>query len=181
MISLAADRWTLVTIATVIVALVAGLGGLATEIGDWYEGLRFPPWRPPNWIFGPAWTLIFLLTATSGVLAWEQAPDDGARTGLLVLFLVNAVLNVAWSPLFFKLRRPDWALVELVFLWLSIVSLIIAVGAISPFAAGLLTPYLAWVSFAGVLNRKMVELNRPFVTFWPRNRGKAGPASGEAP
>lgn len=174
--SLAADRWTLVTFATIIVGLVAVLGGVATEIGDWYEGLRFPPWRPPNWLFGPAWTLIFFLTASSGVLAWEQAPDDSARLWLLALFLINAVLNVAWSPLFFKLRRPDWALVELVFLWLSIVSLIIAVGAISAYAATLLAPYLAWVSFAGFLNWTMVELNKPFSTHWPNKAGRTGNA-----
>ena len=170
MTSPAADRWTPVAAATVIVGLVAVLGGLATEIGDWYEGLRFPSWRPPNWLFGPAWTLIFLLTATSGVLAWEQAPDDGARVWLLALFLINAALNLAWSPIFFKLRRPDWALVELVFLWLSIVSLVVAVGAISTFAGALLAPYLAWVSFAGYLNWTMVELNKPFVTHWPSRR-----------
>ena len=176
MMSLAADRWTLVTFATIIVGLVAVLGGVATEIGDWYEGLRFPSWRPPNWLFGPAWTLIFFLTATSGVLAWEQAPDDSARLWLLALFLINAVLNVAWSPLFFKLRRPDWALVELVFLWLSILSLIVAVGAISTFAGALLVPYLAWVSFAGFLNWTMVELNKPFSTYWPNKQRRAGNA-----
>ncbi len=174
MMSLAADRWTLVTIATIIVGLVAVLGGVATEIGEWYEGLRFPSWRPPNWLFGPAWTLIFLLTATSGVLAWEQAPDDDARRWLLALFLINAMLNVAWSPLFFKLRRPDWALVELVFLWLSILSLILAVGAISTFAGVLLAPYLAWVSFAGFLNWTMVELNKPFCTYWPGKHRRTG-------
>ena len=171
--SLAADRWTLVAVATAIVALVALLGGLATEIGEWYEGLNFPSWRPPNWLFGPAWTLIFLLTATSGVLAWEQAPDDGARVRLLALFAINAVLNIAWSPLFFKLRRPDWALVELVFLWLSVLSLVVAVGAISTSAAALLLPYLAWVSFAGFLNWRMVELNKPFATYWPRAKRPA--------
>lgn len=170
MTSLAADRWTLVVVATVIVGVVAVLGGLATEIGEWYEGLRFPSWRPPNWLFGPAWTLIFFLTATSGVLAWEQAPDDRARIWLLALFLINAALNLAWSPLFFKLRRPDWALVELVFLWLSILSLVVAVGAISPFAGALLAPYLAWVSFAGYLNWTMIELNKPFETYWPSQR-----------
>ena len=174
MMSLAADRWTLVTIATIIVGLVAVLGGVATEIGAWYEGLRFPSWRPPNWLFGPAWTLIFFLTATSGVLAWEQAPDDRARLWLLALFLINAVLNAAWSPLFFKLRRPDWALVELVFLWLSILSLVIAVGAISTFAGALLLPYLAWVSFAGFLNWTMVELNKPFRTHWPSQGRRTG-------
>jgi benzodiazapine receptor len=88
---------------------------------------------------------------------------------------VNAVLNVAWSPLFFKLRRPDWALVELVFLWLSVVSLIVAVGAISPSAAALLAPYLAWVSFAGFLNWRMVELNKPFATYWPSAKRRTKP------
>ncbi len=171
--SLAADRWTLVAVATASVALVALLGGLATEISEWYEGLNFPSWRPPNWLFGPAWTLIFLLTATSGVLAWEQAPDDGARVRLLALFAINAVLNIAWSPLFFKLRRPDWALVELVFLWLSVLSLVVAVGAISTSAAALLLPYLAWVSFAGCLNWRMVELNKPFATYWPKAKRPA--------
>lgn len=170
MMSLAADRWTLVAVATAMVGVVALLGGLATEIGEWYESLRFPPWRPPNWIFGPAWTLIFFLTATSGVLAFEQAADDAARRRLLILFVINAVLNVAWSPIFFKLRRPDWALAELILLWLSIHTLVIGVGAISTFAAVLLTPYFAWVSFAGYLNWRMVMLNRPFKTYWPRFR-----------
>jgi translocator protein len=177
MTSLAADRWTLVAVATVLVGAVALLGGLATEVGEWYESLTFPSWRPPNWLFGPAWTLIFLLTAASGVLAWEEAPDGDARLRLLFLFLVNAALNVAWSPLFFKLRRPDWALIELVFLWLSIVSLVVAVGQISSFAATLLAPYLLWVSFAGFLNWTMVKLNRPFETYRRKTRREAERAS----
>lgn len=173
MMSLAADRWTLVTVATVIVALVALIGGVATEIGEWYEGLNFPSWRPPNWVFGPAWTLIFFLTATSGVLAFEQAPDDAARLRLLTLFLINAGLNIAWSPLFFKLRRPDWALIELVLLWMSIAALVVAVSAISTFAGALLVPYLCWVSFAGFLNWTMVKLNKPFTTYGPTARREA--------
>jgi tryptophan-rich sensory protein len=156
-----------------MVGVVALLGGLATEVGEWYEGLRFPPWRPPNWIFGPAWTLIFLLTATSGVIAFEQAADDGVRMRLLILFVVNAILNVAWSPIFFKLRRPDWAMAELILLWLSIHTLVIGVGAISSFAGMLLTPYFAWVSFAGYLNWRMVVLNRPFATYWPYSNRQA--------
>ena len=90
---------------------------------------------------------------------------------------INAALNIAWSPLFFKLRRPDWALAELVFLWLSIVSLIVAVGGISSFAGALLAPYLLWVSFAGFLNWTMVKLNRPFTTYRPTARREAGTAS----
>lgn len=171
--TLAADRWALVAIVTGIIVLVAVIGGLATEVGEWYEGLNFPSWRPPNWLFGPAWTLIYLLTGTSTVLAWEQAQDDATRIKFAALLAINAVLNILWSPLFFKLRRPDWAFVELVFLWLSIVVLLIYVGNISTFAGALLAPYLAWVSFAGFLNWTMVKLNRPFATYWKSTRREA--------
>jgi translocator protein len=81
---------------------------------------------------------------------------------VVVLFVVNGVLNLLWSPLFFKLRRPDWALVEVPFLWLSILVPIVAFARFSPFASLLLVPYLLWVSFAAVLNREIVRLNRPF-------------------
>ncbi len=172
--TLAADRSTLVMAVTAIIVFVALIGGLATEVGDWYESLNFPPWRPPNWLFGPAWTLIYLLTGTSTVLAWEQAQDDATRIWFAALLAINAVLNIVWSPLFFKLRRPDWALVELVFLWLSVAALVIYVGGISTFAGALLAPYLAWVSFAGFLNWTMVKLNRPFTTYWKSSRREAG-------
>ncbi len=80
-------------------------GGLMTDVGAWYESLTFPRLRPPNWLFGPAWTVIFMLIAAGGVIAWEHA-DSADRLRLIVLFAINGVLNVLWSPLFFKLRRP---------------------------------------------------------------------------
>lgn len=151
-----------IVVAVISVVVVAFAGGLATEIGPWYEGLRFPALRPPNWLFAPAWTLIFALIATAGVLAFDDAPDSAARRTLIALFALNGLLNVAWSPLFFKLKRPDWALIELVPFWLSIFALIAFVAPFSPRAAGLLAPYLAWVTFAGWLNWRIVRLNRPF-------------------
>ncbi len=150
----------LVAVGAVVVAAVAG--GLMTDVGEWYESLRFPRLRPPNWLFGPAWTLIFALIATSGVIAWNAAPDEGARRTLAVLFALNGVLNVAWSPLFFKLRRPDWAFMELIPFWASILALILFIAPFSAKAAALLAPYLVWVTFAGFLNWRIVRLNAPF-------------------
>jgi tryptophan-rich sensory protein len=152
---------TLVT-ALSIAALLLGLGGLMTEVGDWYRQLRKPPWNPPNWLFGPAWTVILGLAGWSGAEAWMQARDDGAHLRLGVLFGATAFLHLLWSPLFFKLKRPDLSLIEIPFLWLTILAAIVGVARISALAAWLLTPYLAWVAFATVLNRAIVRLNPPF-------------------
>ncbi len=154
-------------IRTIAVAALATLGvalagGLLTKIGPWYRGLRKPSWQPPDWAFGPAWTLIFGLTAWAGVLAWLRAPDDGSRLLIVVLFAINGGLNVLWSYLFFTRQRPDWAMGEVALLWLSIVALIVALAPISTLSALLLAPYLLWVSFASYLNWTVVQLNRPF-------------------
>lgn len=138
------------------------VGGLATPIGPWYKALRKPWWQPPGWAFGPAWTLLLGLAAWSAAIGWEAAPDAAARQSVIILFAVNAACHFAWSPLFFALRRPDWALIEVVFLWASLVALLVGLWPISPFAAMLIVPYFLWVSFAGVLNRAIVQLNRPF-------------------
>jgi translocator protein len=161
-IDMISDRWIAIAVAAASVTCVAVLGGLLTNVGAWYEGLRFPAWRPPNWLFGPAWTVIFLLVASSGVIAWERAADSRTRLWLIGLFAINAVLNVLWSALFFKMRRPDWALGELVALWTSILALLVFIAKISPLAAAVIAPYLAWVTFAGFLNFRVVRLNAPF-------------------
>jgi translocator protein len=149
-------------IAGAAALFVAIIGGVLTVIDVWYENLAFPSWRPPNWLFGPAWTIIFALTAAGGVVAWNTAPGADERMLLLALFLVNGVLNVAWSAIFFRMRRPDFAFFELVVLWLSILSLVVVTASWSDRAALLLLPYLAWVTFAGTLNRTIVRLNAPF-------------------
>jgi tryptophan-rich sensory protein len=151
-----------VAVAAAAAFAVALLGGLMTELGAWYYGLRQPSWKPPDLLFGPAWTLIFALCAASGAIAWRATTDRPQREWLLVLFALNAFLNVTWSLLFFRLQRPDWAQVEVAFLWLSIVALIMFTGRHSRRAAWLLLPYLAWVSFAALLNGAVVRLNGPF-------------------
>ena len=150
--------------AIVAVVWLAGLalaGGSMTEVGPWYEGLRFPRIRPPNWLFGPAWTTLYILIGIGGVKAWYAA-SDSQRPWLIGALAVNTALNVAWSPLFFKLRRPDWALAEWVPFWLSVGAVWATVHAIEPEAALYFAPYWAWVTFAGWLNWRIVELNRPF-------------------
>lgn len=137
----------------------AALGGLATDLSPWYYALQQPGWKPPDWLFGPAWTLIYTLTAAAAVLAWEACPSRSQRRGLLLAFLANAVLNIAWSWLFFSLRRPDWARIESVVLIASVALLIALAGRQRRLAGWLLLPYLLWVMFAGWLNCSVVRLN----------------------
>ena len=141
---------------------VAMIGGLATEIGPWYLGLKQPPWKPPDVWFGPAWSVIYACTAAACALAWLHAPTRAARRGVLLATLLNAVLNVVWSLTFFRFRRPDWALAEVLALWLSIVLMMAVFARHSRLGALLLLPYLAWVGFAGALNAAVVQLNGPF-------------------
>jgi tryptophan-rich sensory protein len=156
-----AARWKPVLAAAAAAALVAAVGATMTDLGPWYQALHKPEWEPPDWLFGPAWTLIFSLTALAGVVAWRDAPDRSSGEWLIVLFAANGILNILWSALFFRLRHPDWALVEVAFLWLSIVVLIIVTARYARAASWLLVPYLAWVSFAAVLTLAVVELNSP--------------------
>lgn len=157
------SRWKPYLVGAAAGLFVAVLGGTMTDTGPWYRSLHKPWFQPPDWLFGPAWTLIYGLIVVSAATAWRAAADRrGLRDAILVMFLLNATLNVAWSGLFFALRRPDWAFVEVVFLWASILALIVMTWRVSRLASLLLVPYLAWVSFAAVLNWSVVRLNAPF-------------------
>ena len=140
----------------------AGIGAALTDLGPWYFALKHPSWKPPDAAFGVIWSSIFTLCAISAWLAWQAADTPALRRRVLVLFGVNAVLNIVWSALYFKLQRPDWALFEVVFLWLSILALMIGLAPYTPFATWLLLPYLLWVSFATFLNWTIVRINPPF-------------------
>lgn len=148
----ATRRWLQpLLVAAAAAILVATVGGTLTDTGAWYQSLRKPAWQPPDWLFGPAWTVIFALAVLSAATAWRFAPDSSARERIVGLFALNGFLNVLWSLLFFRLQRPDWALYEVTLLWLSIVVLIVVLFGLSRLASLLLVPYLAWVSFAGML------------------------------
>jgi translocator protein len=146
--------------AVVWAGVTLSLGALATDLGPWYRGLRKPTWQPPDWLFAPAWSLIFALAAGAAAVAWDAstgAPDT--RAALVIAYACNGVLNTMWSVLFFTLRRPEWALAEVPLLWLSVVAMMLTVRAAVPWAAFLLLPYLLWVSFASVLNFSITRLN----------------------
>lgn len=159
-----------VIVAACAAVFVLAAGGALTTIGPWYENLRKPSWQPPKWAFAPAWTIIMALVAVGGVLGWRATADARAHALLIALFTINGVFHVGWSLLFFRLRRPDWALAEVVLLWLSIAALISALLPLSALGALALAPYIAWVTFAAFLNRAIVRLNAPFGGVLPVGR-----------
>ena len=155
--------WVLpATVAAIAAAIVAVLGATITDLGPWYQSLEKPSWNPPDVVFPIGWTVIFALNTAAIVSAWRAAPTPKVSDTIIRLFALNAFLNITWSMLFFRIQRPDWAFIEVLLLWLSILALIIYCGRYSRSSALLFLPYLAWVTFAGALNWAVVELNGPF-------------------
>ena len=153
---------TPIIIAVIVGVIVGGLGGALTDVGTWYKNLKKPWFNPPNWLFAPAWTLIYILCGVAAVQAWNATTSDSQRTMFLALWGFNAVVNVLWSYLFFTAKRPDWALMEVAVLWLSILSLVVFFATYAVPQALLLLPYLGWVTFAAFLNFSLVRMNQPF-------------------
>lgn len=125
---------------------------------EWYGVLNKPDWHPPSWVFGPVWSTLYVLMGVSAWLVWRRGGFAGQRRAL-GLFLVQLVLNAAWSPLFFGLQRPDLAFAEIILLWLAIAATLHAFWRVHRPAAWLLVPYIAWVSFAAFLNGVLWQLN----------------------
>lgn len=126
--------------------------------GEWYTMLKKPSWNPPAWIFGPVWSSLYTMMAVAAWLVWKRGGFAAQRPPLR-LFLVQLALNGAWSPLFFGLHWPGVAFAEILLLWLAIVTTLTAFRPVSRVAAWLLAPYLAWVTFAAVLNFMLYRLN----------------------
>ena len=151
-----------IVIAALLAIMVAVVGATITDTGPWYQSLVQPRWAPPDAAYGIAWTVIFAATAVGGVTGWIAMPTAREREWLLGLWALNGFLNILWSLVFFRAHRPDWALVEVLLLWGSVVALIIYIWRRSMVGATLLIPYLLWVTFAGYLNMEIVKLNGPF-------------------
>ncbi len=134
--------------------LAGAVGSLFTmsAIPTWYATLTKPYLAPPNWVFGPVWTLLFLLMGIAAFLVWRTGLERKDTRVALAVFMGQLALNVLWSVLFFGMRSLGGAFVELVILWAAILATILVFARISRTAAWLLVPYLAWVSFAGYLN-----------------------------
>lgn len=157
-----ATFWRALALAFGISMAIASAGAALTELGPWYFALKQPAWKPPDYAFGIIWSTIFSLCAISAALAWARATSPAHKRRVWLLFGVNGALNVLWSLLYFKLQRPDWAMAEWVVLWLSVLSLVLGLRALSRAAAWLNVPYLVWVSAAGLLNWQTIVLNGPF-------------------
>ncbi len=142
----------------VLVSFLPSLVGAFFTPGAWYAELDKPSWNPPSWVFGPVWTALYATMGVSAWLVWRERGLSGAR-GALTLFDVQLALNAAWSWLFFGLQRPGLAFAEIVALWLAIVATLAAFARHSRPAAWLLSPYLAWVTFAAALNFAIWRLN----------------------
>ena len=144
---------------TLLCTLLGGLSGLLTrpEIPGWYAALAKPSFNPPNWVFAPAWTTIYLLLAYSAWRTWES-PDPSARLTKATFWIVLGA-NTLWSPLFFSLHRPDLALIDIACYVVMLTCWIRMLHAQDRTAAWLQLPHLLWVSFAGVLNASLWWLN----------------------
>jgi benzodiazapine receptor len=136
----------------------AWLGSWFTRpaLTPWYAELAKPSWTPPNWVFAPAWTTLFALMAIAGWLVWQRA---GIGSIPLKLFAIQLVLNVTWSGLFFGLKSPPAAMIEIVILWLAILATTIAFWRVDRLAGWLFLPYLVWVGYAAALNFSIWRLN----------------------
>ncbi len=154
------NQWVVLVFFMVMCFASAVLGSLstATSVKNWYAQLRKPALNPPDWIFGPVWTTLYFMMALSAWMVWRSAGWRHARSGLLLFFL-QLLLNTLWSGLFFGLRRPGLALIDVHLLLGTIVATAIVFREFSPAAFWLFIPYIAWVTFAAHLNFRLWQLN----------------------
>lgn len=158
-------------LVAIVVCQAAGfVGSLFTtpSIQTWYATLTKPTFNPPNWVFAPVWTTLFLLMGIAAFLVWRRL-DSGSGAGMtekknvkkaLGIFLMQLVLNVLWSILFFGLHSPRTAFIEIICLWLAILVTMVSFAKVSKVASWLLLPYILWVSFAAFLNYSLWILNK---------------------
>jgi tryptophan-rich sensory protein len=153
-------RWLALAGWIAMTGAVAGISGIWTgrEVPRWYRTLRRPSFAPPNWVFGPVWSVLYLMMA---VAAWMvgESPVSAMRSWALAIFLVQLALNFAWSWIFFHRHAIGAALAEILALWAAIAATIGLFAQVSALAAWLMAPYLAWVSFAAALNAGFWRLN----------------------
>lgn len=151
-----------IIIAIAIPVTVGALSGFFTtsEITSWYAGINKPSFNPPNWIFGPVWTLLYVLMGIASYLVWKKGTDSLEVKTALLLYGQQLFFNFWWSFIFFYLHEPGWAFAEIIFLWLLILVTIFRFSKVSKTAAWLLVPYISWVSFAAILNYAIWQLNK---------------------
>jgi len=140
--------------------LVGAAGSFFPSSTGWYQNLKKPSFNPPGWVFGPVWTILYIMMGVSAFLILQKDISVNAVKTALVIFLIQLLLNAVWTPLFFGLKSPLLAFIDIVLLWFGILFTIVKFYGISKPAALLLIPYLLWVTFASVLNFAILLLNR---------------------
>jgi tryptophan-rich sensory protein len=148
-------------IAILIPLIIGAVSGFFTSeaVTGWYAAIQKPSFNPPNGIFAPVWTTLYIMMGIALYLVWKQERNTKIWRQALFLFGLQLFLNFCWSLIFFKLEQPGWALVEMVCLWISILLTIIWFSKLSKVSAWLLVPYICWVSFAALLNYEIWRLN----------------------
>jgi translocator protein len=149
--------WLALVVLIAVCFAVAGLSGMATtpSIPNWYDGLTKPSWTPPSWLFGPVWSVLYLSMAVAAWLGWRR----GDAAVPMTLFGIQLAFNAAWSWLFFGLHSPGAAFIDIILLWMAIAATTVVFWRRSTLAGIVFMPYLAWVSFAAVLNFAIWRLN----------------------
>ena len=155
-------NWIKLTICLAIPQIVGFTSGFftVTNVASWYKQIIKPEWNPPNWIFGPVWTALYLMMGIALYLIWKSNTSVEKKRAAIILWSVQLLLNFFWSFIFFTQHQIGWALVEIICLWLLILFTIFSFASISKTAAWLLVPYISWVSFAALLNYAIWELNK---------------------
>jgi len=149
-------------VALLLPLVVAGIGGMVTSssVSTWYPELKKPTWNPPARVFGPVWTLLYLLMGLASWLVWQERPHDDAQVRqALRWYSLQLALNALWSIIFFGLRRVGLALLDIIALWGAITTTVVNFWRVRPAAAGLMLPYLLWTTFATALNAAIWWLN----------------------
>ena len=153
---------TLKIISSIAVCLSAGAVGTIftiSAIPTWYATLIKPSFSPPNYLFGPVWTILYILMGISIAIIWQKGIKTMKAREAVYLFIVQLALNAVWSPIFFGAKNLFIALIIIIFMWIFILKTIMAFAKINKIAAYLLYPYIAWVSFATILNFSVWFLN----------------------
>jgi tryptophan-rich sensory protein len=153
--------WAALTGFIAVSVGTGALGGWITSdaVQTWYPTLNKPSWNPPNWLFAPVWTVLYVMMAIAAWLVWKKDARFAGVRAALILFFVQLALNLLWSALFFAARSPGLALIEVAVLWLAVAATLYAFITVSRPGGLLMLPYLAWVSFAAILNFAIWRLN----------------------
>lgn len=148
----------------IAIAIPLAIGSLASfftasSVNGWYTTLVKPSFNPPNWLFGPVWTSLYILMGIAFFLVWKSKHNEVVKRTAVTLYIVQLALNFCWSFIFFYMQQPGWALADIMLMWFFILLTIIWFGKVSSISAWLLVPYICWVSFATILNYAIWKLN----------------------